>query len=51
MEQAMANGQEDGAQERAREKFPVADWRYEVANGDTVLGYEEWLLHQLEAER
>lgn len=22
------------------------DWRYEVANGDTVLGFHEWLEHQ-----
>ena len=25
------------------------DWRYEVANGDTVLGYSEWIEHQFEA--
>lgn len=26
------------------------DWRYEVANGDTMLGYDEWLarLHENE---
>ena len=28
--------------------YPRADWRYEVANGDTNLGYWEWLQHQLE---
>lgn len=22
--------------------FPKADWRFEVANGDTVYGYWEW---------
>jgi len=22
--------------------YPVADWQYEVANGDTRLGYWEW---------
>ena len=26
------------------------DWRYEVANGDTVLGFREWLEHKIEAE-
>jgi hypothetical protein len=25
------------------------DWKYEVANGDTLLGYEEWRQHQKEA--
>ena len=29
--------------------FPVADWQYEVANGDTRLGYAEWLDHRCEA--
>lgn len=24
-------------------KFPVSDWQYEVANGDTRRGYEEWV--------
>ena len=26
------------------------DWEYEVANGDTVLGFDEWLDHRAEAE-
>ena len=30
-------------------RYPIAEWRYEVANGDTVLGYSEWLLHRQEA--
>lgn len=28
--------------------FPVKDWKYEVANGDTRLGYAAWREHQLE---
>ncbi|MDH2092217.1 hypothetical protein N5K21_26195 [Rhizobium pusense] len=24
-------------------RFPVEDWQYEVANGDTRLGYDAWL--------
>ena len=28
----------------------VSDWKYEVANGDTVLGYAEWVRHKEEAE-
>jgi hypothetical protein len=24
------------------------DWRQDVANGDTILGYQEWVDHQLE---
>jgi hypothetical protein len=27
----------------------VADWQYEVANGDTRLGFTEWLEHQIDA--
>lgn len=28
-----------------------ADWKYEVQNGDTVLGYQEWLEHQREINK
>lgn len=31
------------------ERFPVEDWQHEVANGDTRLGYDDWLEHQIEA--
>lgn len=31
-------------------KFPRSDWNYEVANGDTKLGYYDWLWHRHEAE-
>lgn len=30
--------------------YPQADWRGEVVNADTVLGYWEWVLAKLEAE-
>lgn len=30
--------------------YPRSDWQYEVSNGDTKLGYAEWLEHKLEAE-
>lgn len=30
-------------------KYPISDWRYEVANSDTQLGYEKWLEHKREA--
>ena len=23
--------------------YPLSDWQYEVANGDTRLGYQDWL--------
>ncbi|WP_165759256.1 MULTISPECIES: hypothetical protein [Mycolicibacter] len=26
---------------------PVSDWQYEVACGDTRLGYWEWVAHQM----
>lgn len=25
------------------------DWQYEVANGDTRLGYDDWVQHRIEA--
>ena len=28
--------------------YPVADWKYEVANDDTRLGYWEWVENQKE---
>lgn len=27
---------------------PVEDWQYEVANGDTRLGYDEWVASRKE---
>lgn len=30
--------------------YPRIDWRCEVANGDTLLGYHEWVQHRLDAE-
>ena len=29
----------------------MADWQYEVANGDTVLGYWQWVKHKREADK
>lgn len=34
----------------AEEKFPREDWQYDVANGDTKLGYAEWVEHNVAAE-
>jgi hypothetical protein len=31
--------------------YPVKDWQYEIANGDTRLGYREWRLHQKAASK
>lgn len=30
--------------------YPVADWKYEVANDDTRLGYAEWVDHRIEID-
>jgi hypothetical protein len=30
--------------------FPISDWRFEVANEDTLLGYHEWLECRAEME-
>lgn len=35
---------------RGKESHPVEDWRREVANGDTLLGYQDWVIHKVEAE-
>jgi len=32
------------------ERTLIDEWRWEVANGDTLLGFEEWLAHKREAE-
>ena len=32
----------------ATQEFPKDDWKYEVANDDTVLGYSEWVEHKIE---
>lgn len=32
-------------------EYPLEDWQYEVANGDTVLGYQDWLKAQKEAAK
>jgi hypothetical protein len=31
------------------DEFPMSDWKYDVANGDTKLGYEDWVLHNIES--
>jgi len=28
--------------------YPMADWRYEVANEDTVRGYQDWVRAKLD---
>jgi len=37
-----------GPQESFR--YPRADWQYEVRNGDTNLGYQEWVEHKIESD-
>ncbi len=29
--------------------YPLADWRYDVANNDTRLGYRDWVEHNKES--
>lgn len=40
-EDALSNLDPD--EEDPESRFPVEDWQYEVANGDTRLGYDAWL--------
>lgn len=37
----MARTWPETAEERAR----YSDWQYEVANGDTILGFRDWMDH------
>lgn len=32
------------------EDYPFDDWRYEVRNHDTLLGYADWVRHRREAD-
>ena len=32
-----------------RERFSTGDWQYDVSNGNTKLGYEDWVRHNVEA--
>lgn len=31
--------------------YPRVDWQYEVANGDTMQGYAEWVVSQKEHQK
>lgn len=35
--------------DEAKELYPKEDWQYDVRNGDTKLGYQDWVLHNLES--
>lgn len=37
-------------QEGGHDLYPWSDWQYEVTNGDTKLGYADWLQGKLESE-
>ena len=39
---------EDTYELSPEERFPLSDWQYEVANGDTTRSYQEWLESQVE---
>lgn len=34
--------------ENAQERSDFSDWQYEAANGDTVLGFRDWVTHRNE---
>ena len=40
-----------GSHWQTLEGYPVEDWRMEVANGDTLLGYWEWAHQQWEIQQ
>ena len=33
------------------EMYPLEDWQYDVANGDTKLGYGHWIVHNVESHK
>lgn len=35
---------------KENKKYPLSDWKYEVDNGDTRYGYDDWLKAKLEEE-
>lgn len=39
-----------GPEEFISDRYPHGDWVYEVDNGDTLLGYFDWIEHKTEAE-
>lgn len=30
--------------------YPLDDWKQEVANDDTRLGYHQWVMHKIESD-
>jgi len=40
----------DGENRSTEHRADLADWRYEVTNGDTMLGFAAWLEHRRIAE-
>lgn len=41
---------QDDATDADQERFPFDDWRREVQESHTRLGYNAWVLHQVEAD-
>lgn len=33
------------------DNYPRQDWQFEVSNGDTNLGYWDWVMHQKERDK
>jgi hypothetical protein len=31
------------------EKYPFEDWQHDVSNGDTKMGYADWVMHNVES--
>jgi len=44
-----ARARDKGAWDYEDEEFPREDWRADVRNGDTQLGYFDWVIHNLES--
>jgi len=46
---AAADGHQPTWPDTGAERADYKDWRYEVGNGDTVLGYRDWVANRDEA--
>ena len=47
--QAAVFAKENGSWEYEDADFTRADWRADVANKDTQLGYFDWVIHNIES--
>jgi hypothetical protein len=40
---------EEDDSDNPESRFPIEDWKHDVSNGDTKLGYADWVAHNVES--